>query len=129
MSKLDVTAVATPFSIRLGTAHQGSAILLISVTDSNGTPVTGLAQNNFSVKMLYETTPISAQFNNFIDCQTNSPSDSLPGEYVLAVTPPNGFWDRVPYSFIIAVNRGKNRGQTVAVLDLSALPTSDLQVQ
>jgi hypothetical protein len=129
MSKLDVAAVATPFNIRLGSAHQGSAILLISVVDGNGAPVTGLAQNNFSVKMLYETTPISAQFTNFINCQTNSPADSLPGEYVLAITPPNGFWDRVPYSFIIAVMRGRNRGQTVAVLDLSALPTSDLQVQ
>jgi hypothetical protein len=129
VSKLDVAVVVTPFNIRLGVAQQGSAVLLISVADSNGMPVTGLAQNNFSVKMLYETTPISAQFYNFIDCQTNSPADSLPGEYVLAVTPPGGFWNRVPYSFIIAVNRGKNRGQTVAVLDLSALPTSDLQVQ
>jgi len=129
MSKLDVVAVATPLNIRLGLAHQGSAVLLISVADGNGAPVTGLAQNDFSVKMLYELTPISAQITNFIDCHITYPADSLPGEYIVTVTPPNGFWDRVPYSFIIAVNRGRNRGQSVAVLDLSALPTSDLQVQ
>jgi hypothetical protein len=127
MSQLNVTAVVSPFRISLGTTPLGEANIVVSVTDTNGGPVTGLVQTNFQVMMIYELNPVPAHINTFINDKVTFPPDSLPGVYELGVNTRDGFWSRVPYTFVVVVTQKRNQGQTVVLMDLSDLLPSDTE--
>ena len=128
MSLLNVSAVVSPYRISLVTpTAQGEANIVVSVTDPNGVPITGLGQANFQIMMIPELTPFPAKINTFVEYKVTFPPVSLPGVYEIGVVPNDGSWLRVPYSFAVAVTQKKNQGQTVVLMDLSDLLPSDTE--
>jgi hypothetical protein len=128
MSQLNVTAVVSPFRITLVSLPlQGEANVVVSVTDTNGVPITGLTQANFRVMMIPELSPFPAKINTFVEYKVTFPPDSLPGVYEIGVIPNDGSWLRVPYTFAVAVTQKKNQGQTVVLMDLSDLLPTDTE--
>ncbi len=127
MSQLNVAAVVSPFRISLGTTPTGEANVVVSVTDTNGVPITGLVKANFQVMMTFELTPAPATINTFVEYKATFPPDSLPGVYQIGVLSRGGFWSRVPYAIVVAVTQKKNQGQAVVLMDLSDLLPSDTE--
>jgi hypothetical protein len=128
MSQLIVAAVVSPYRIHFALPVQGEANIVVSVTDTNGVPVTGLVQADFHVMMSPELTPAPARINTFVEYQATFPTESLPGVYEIGVVHGDqaASWVRVPYTFAVAVTQTTsagqtNQGQTVVLMDLSDL--------
>jgi hypothetical protein len=80
----------------------------VSVTDANGEPATGLAASNFKVDPMI-VGPGGALVN--ITAETVG---RLPGFYHLEVLPIRAeTWKAGVYIFAVAVERGKDKGQTL----------------
>ena len=81
----------------------------VSVTDANGEPVTGLVASNFKVDPMI-VGPGGALVNI-----TGIAAGRLPGFYHLNVVPiKTETWKAGVYIFAVAVERGKDKGQTLA---------------
>ncbi|MCX5958902.1 MAG: hypothetical protein NT053_03345 [Cyanobacteria bacterium] len=85
--------------------------IVISVTDSNGVPVTGLAAGNFEVDPL-----IVGPGGALVNIAGVSPG-RLAGFYLLNVLPiRTETWKSGVYIFCVAVKRASDQGQTLATV-------------
>jgi hypothetical protein len=83
--------------------------VVVSVTDVNGVPVTGLAASNFKIF------PIIVGPGGSLVNITEAFAHGLPGCYVIKVVPiPAGTWKAGTYIFVVAVERSGDQGQTMA---------------
>lgn len=82
--------------------------IVVSVTDANGTPVTGLGTPNFKVDPMI-VGPGGALVNI-----TQVTPGRLPGFYLVFVLPiRTETWKAGTYLFAVAVERGADHGQTL----------------
>ncbi|MDA8100685.1 MAG: hypothetical protein M0042_13800 [Nitrospiraceae bacterium] len=85
--------------------------IIVSATDVNGAPVTGLGMSNFKVDPMI-VGPGGALVN-----MTGVTAGRLPGFYHINVVPINTqTWKAGVYIFAIAAERGTDRGQTLATV-------------
>lgn len=85
--------------------------ILVSVTDSAGIPVTGLAAANFKVDPMI-VGPGGALVNI-----TSIVAGRLPGFYLVNVVPINTqTWKSGVYVFAVAVQRGADQGQALTTV-------------
>ena len=83
--------------------------VVVSVTDSAGNPVTGLATSNFKVQ------PVIVGPGGALVNITGSAPAGLPGFYIVDVVPiRTETWKAGVYIFAVAVQRGGDRGQNLA---------------
>lgn len=88
--------------------NRNNNYITISVTDSNGVPVTGLATANFKVDAMI-VGPGGALVNI-----TRVAGGRLPGFYHLNVVPiKTETWKRGVYIFAVSVEKGADKGQTL----------------
>ena len=88
-----------------------SNYICVSITDTNGNPVTGLTVENFKVDPM-----ISAPGSGLVHVNSFFAA-RLPGFYYLNIAPDNmGHWKHGVYIFAIAVEKGKDKGQTLAAV-------------
>lgn len=82
--------------------------IVVSVTDANGVPVTGLGIANFAV------TPIIVGPGGSTGSTASVTGGGLPGTYIVKTVPTAGqTWKAGVYIFAVAVTSGANRGQNV----------------
>ncbi len=85
--------------------------IVASVTDGNGAPVTGLGVTNFKVDPMI-VGPGGALVNI-----TSVSAGRLPGFYHINVEPiKTETWKQGVYIFAIAVDKGSDKGQTLATV-------------
>jgi hypothetical protein len=109
MARLIVTAFSEDTIAAPGNRQPNYIVL--SVTDSNGDPVTGLAAGNFKVDPMI-VGPGGALVNI-----TAVSAGRLPGFYHVNVVPINTqTWKAGVYIFAVAVQRGQDKGQTLATV-------------
>jgi hypothetical protein len=85
--------------------------IVVSITDANGAPVTGLAAANFKVDPMI-VGPGGALVNI-----TGVNAGRLPGFYHVNVVPINTqTWKAGVYIFAVAIERGADKGQTLATV-------------
>ena len=83
--------------------------IVVSVTDANGAPVTGLAATNFKVDPM-----IVGPGGALVNILGTNPG-RLPGFYHVNVVPiKKETWKAGVYIFAVAVERGADRGQSLA---------------
>jgi hypothetical protein len=86
--------------------NRGTCLIPVSVTDSNGIPVTGLTVADFQVDAMV----VGAFGANVVI--TRFEPVRLAGTYMLKVAPkPNNTWKAGTYIFAVAVTRGSDQGQ------------------
>lgn len=87
--------------------------IIVSVTDVNGVPVTGLGTSNFKVD------PIIVGPGGALVDIINVKEGRLPGFYNLNVVPiRTETWKQGVYIFAVAVEKGSDRGQTLATVQM-----------
>ncbi len=85
--------------------------LIVSVTDANGQPVTGLGVSDFQVDPMV-VGPGGALVNI-----TSVAAGRLPGFYLIKVVPiGTQTWKAGVYIFAVAVEKGADKGQTLATV-------------
>lgn len=85
--------------------------IIVSVTDTNGMPVTGLATANFTVQPM-----IVGPGGSLVNI-TETYAGSMPGFYHVNVVPiGTQTWKAGVYIFAVAVTRGGDHGQTLATV-------------
>ena len=85
--------------------------IVVSVTDANGEPATGLAAANFKVDPM-----IVGPGGALVNIREVMPG-RLPGFYHINVLPINTeTWKSGVYIFAVAVTRGADKGQTLATV-------------
>ena len=88
--------------------NRQSNYIVVSVTDSNGLPVTGLGIPNFKVD------PVIVGPGGALVNITNVTSGRLPGVYIVFVVPISSqTWKSGVYIFAVAVTNGTNHGQNL----------------
>ena len=109
MARLIVTAFSEDTIAAPGNRQPN--YIIASVTDANGIPVTGLAVANFKVDP-FIVGPGGALVNI-----TGVTAGRLPGFYLINVVPIRmETWKAGVYIFAIAIEKGSNRGQTLATV-------------
>lgn len=89
--------------------NQLSNYICVSVTDTDGNPITGLKEENFKVD------PMIAAPGGTIVAVSSFFAGRLPGFYYLNVVPENmNTWKTGVYIFAVAVQIGADKGQTLA---------------
>jgi hypothetical protein len=107
MARLIVTALSEDTIAAPGNRQPN--YIIASVTDVNGVPVSGLAAANFKANPLI-VGPGGALVNI-----TSVVAGVLPGFYLINVLPiGTETWKAGVYIFAVAVERGADRGQTLA---------------
>jgi hypothetical protein len=88
--------------------------IVVSVTDWQGNPVTGLDETNFKVDALI-VSPLAREGGAPLDITGTMPG-RLPGFYLIGVVPTlrEQMWEKGVYIFTAAVERGDDRGQALA---------------
>jgi hypothetical protein len=87
--------------------------IVVSVTDGNGMPTTGLAAANFEVDAL-----IVAKGGALVDVKGVT-QGRLPGFYIIDVLPiRQESWKRGVYIFAVAVKSGEDQGQALTTVDM-----------
>jgi hypothetical protein len=85
--------------------------IIVSATDGNGVPATGLGAPNFKVDPMI-VGPGGALVNI-----TSVTAGRLPGFYLINVVPiRTETWKQGVYIFAVAVERGADKGQTLATV-------------
>jgi hypothetical protein len=85
--------------------------IVVSVTDANGEPATGLGPANFKVDPM-----IVGPGGALVDITEVTPG-RLPGFYHINVLPiRTETWKAGVYIFAVAVTRGRDKGQTLATV-------------
>ncbi|APR77547.1 Hypothetical protein A7982_02894 [Minicystis rosea] len=83
--------------------------LIVSVTDANGLPRTGLAQPNFTVQI---GPGDAAVYPPAVPTTIKVSPLNIPGLYLLSVMP-KARWQAVPYTLFVSVSDGQARGQAI----------------
>ena len=106
MALLIVQAVAEDTIAAPGNAS--NSYLVVSVTDSNGAPVSGLAIANFAIG-----SPIVAPFGS-LSHVTSASAGGSSGVYIINIVPVAGqTWKAGTYIWSVAVTRGADHGQAL----------------
>lgn len=109
MARLIVTAFSEDTIAAPGNRQPN--YIIVSITDANGMPVTGLGAGSFKVDPMI-VGPGGALVNI-----TNAYPGRLPGFYHVNVVPIGAeTWKKGVYIFAVAVERGVDRGQTLATV-------------
>lgn len=109
MSRLIVTAFSEDTIAAPG--NRQSNYVIVSVTDSDGEPVTGLGASNFKVDPM-----IVGPGGALVDI-TGVNAGRLPGFYHVNVVPiKKETWKKGVYIFAVAVERKGYKGQTLATV-------------
>jgi len=109
MARLIVTAFSEDTIAAPGNRQPN--YLIVSTTDANGTPATGLGASNFKVDPMI-VGPGGALVNI-----TEVAAGRLPGFYLIKVVPiRTETWKAGVYIFAVAVERGSDKGQTLATV-------------
>ena len=107
MARLIITALSEDTVAAPG--NRLSNYICISVTDTNGNPITGLTAENFKVDPM-----IAAPGGATVNVSSFFPG-RLPGFYYLNVVPADMHtWRHGVYIFAVAVQKGNDKGQTLA---------------
>jgi hypothetical protein len=97
--------------------NSGGLPLVVSVTDTDGVPVTGLIAANFTVDAR-----LVAPYGSGVDIrQPNGVAGGYDGFYYVSLVPPSyqgtqHTWRAGRYVFSVVVNRGGDHGQTVSAV-------------
>jgi hypothetical protein len=106
MARLIVTATSEDTVAAPG--NRLSNYICVSITDTDGNPITELTMENFKVDPM-----ISAPGSGHVHINSFF-AGRLPGFYYLNIAPDNmGHWKHGVYIFAIAVQKGNDRGQTL----------------
>ncbi len=109
MARLIVTAFSEDTIAAPGNRQPN--YIIISVTDANGKPIKGLGPSNFKVDPMI-VGPGGALVNI-----TGVNEGRLPGFYLINVVPiGTETWKAGVYIFAVGVEKGVNRGQTLATV-------------
>lgn len=113
---LDTEAAASPVNAEAGNSE--SALLLVSVMDPKGAPVSGLGQSNFKVDA-----SIVAPGGALVDIKRANEASRAPGFYIIDVVPTTYrgtqyTWKAGIYLFAVTVERGDDRGQSIAEMEI-----------
>jgi len=107
MARLIITALSEDTVAAPG--NRLSNYICVSVTDTNGAPVAGLTMENFKVDPM-----VAAPGGSLVHVSSFFPG-RLPGFYYLNVAPVNmKDWKHGVYIFAVAVQKGNDKGQTLA---------------
>jgi hypothetical protein len=107
MARLIVTALSEDTVAAPG--NRLSNYICVSVTDAEGNPLSGLKAEDFKVDPM-----ISAPGGGHVHINSFF-AGRLPGFYYLNIAPDNmGHWKHGVYIFAIAIEKGKDKGQTLA---------------
>jgi hypothetical protein len=107
MARLIVSALSEDTIAAPG--NRQNNYIVVSVTDANGVPVTGLAAANF------KTNPVIVGPGGALVNVTSVSAVTLPGIYLLTVVPiGTETWKAGVYIFAVAVERGVDKGQALA---------------
>jgi hypothetical protein len=106
MAKLIVNALSEDTIAAPGNRQPN--YIVVSVTDANGVPVTGLGIPNFKVD------PVIVGPGGALVNITGVTAGRLPGIYLIFVVPiATQTWKSGVYIFAVAVNRGADQGQNL----------------
>ncbi|NTW70408.1 MAG: hypothetical protein HGB23_11305 [Chlorobiaceae bacterium] len=106
MARLIVSALSEDTIAAPG--NRQSNYIVVSVTDVNGVPVTGLAAANF------KTNPVIVGAGGALVNVTGVSAAILPGVYLLTVVPiGTQTWKAGVYIFAVAVTKGADQGQAL----------------
>jgi hypothetical protein len=109
MARLIVTAFSEDTIAAPGNRQPN--YIIVSATDTNGAPVTGLGVSNFKVDPMI-VGPGGALVNI-----TGVTAGRLPGFYLVNVVPiKTETWKSGVYIFAVAVEKGADKGQTLATV-------------
>ena len=113
MSNLIVNALSEDTFSAPG--NRNANYIVVSVTDSNGVPVTGLGIPNFKVDPVIEASV--GPFGERVNINLVNPA-RLPGFYIVYVAPIQTQtsappWKPGVYIFAVSVTNGVNQGQTL----------------
>jgi hypothetical protein len=109
MARLIVTAFSEDTIAAPG--NRAPNYIIVSVTDFNGVPITGLGVSNFKVDPMI-VGPGGALVN-----VTGVGAGRLPGFYHINVVPIRAeTWKKGVYIFAVAVEKGADKGQTLATV-------------
>ncbi len=107
MARLIVTALSEDTVAAPG--NQLSNYICVSVTDKDGNPVTGLKEKDFKVDPM-----IVAPGGTLVTVKTFF-AGRLPGFYYINIVPANmETWKAGVYIFAVTVQKGSDKGQTLA---------------
>jgi len=113
---LDTEAAASPVNAAAG--NSVNALLLVSVMDPEGAPVSGLGASNFKVDA-----SIVAPGGALVDITRADENPRAPGFYIIEIVPTTYkgtqyTWKAGIYLFAVTVERGGDRGQTIAEMEI-----------
>lgn len=109
MARLIVTAFSEDTIAAPGNRQPN--YIIVSVTSANGVPVSGLGTSNFKVDLM-----VVAPGGALIDV-TEVTAGRLSGFYNIKVVPIKAeTWKKGVYIFAVAVERGADKGQTLATV-------------
>jgi len=108
MPRLVVTALSEDLLAAPG--NRKANLIVVSVTDLEGTPVRGLQTPDFDVRPI-----IVAPGGGRVTHLMRAIETDFPGVYLIEVVPDKkSKWKRGVYIFAVAVHKGLKRGQTLA---------------
>jgi len=113
---LDTEAAASPVNAAAGNSE--SALLLVSVMDPKGDPVSGLGLSNFKVDA-----SIVAPGGALVDIKRANEASRAPGFYIIDVVPTTYkgtqyTWKAGIYLFAVTVTGSGDRGQSIAEMEI-----------
>jgi len=113
---LDTEAAAS--HVNAATGNSESALLLVSVMDPKGAPVSGLGPSNFKVDAT-----IVAPGGALVDITEANEASRAPGFYIIDVVPTTFkgtqyTWKTGTYLFAVTVTKGGDRGQSIAEMEI-----------
>lgn len=106
MARLIVSALSEDTIAAPG--NRRSNYVVVSVSDNNGSPFTGLTVSNFAVD------PVIVGPGGSLVNITGASAGRLPGVYLLTLVPINTqTWKAGVYIFAVAVSKGTDKGQAL----------------
>jgi hypothetical protein len=119
---MNLSVSAIPFSDN----RIAGVLLMVSVTDANGGPYTGLQKPNFHVKWIFDgITDVSVQWT-VKDYRAVNNLPEMPGVYALELMSENDSWSSSNVQTIyIALEEDSNHGQILHTVDPSSMLPPD----
>lgn len=107
MARLIVEAIAE--DVQAAPGNKLSCVIIVSVTDANGEPTTGLTKTNF--KVVAQIVPPAGSAVN-VKSVFEPVGEGTPGYYSIELVPLNP-WLKGVYILSVATIKGANKGQTL----------------
>jgi hypothetical protein len=106
--------------VHAAAGNSNNALLLVSVTDTNGLAVRALTSSNFKVDA-----SVVGPGGALVDIRSASENPRANGFYIIDIVPTTFkgtqyTWVKGIYLFAVTVTSGSNRGQTVIPLEIKS---------